>query len=109
MEWYHYVSGFWAGAFIANFIPHFVHGASGKTFTTPFARPGGIGPSSPAVNVIWGLINLVIGYILLRAGHITVDCGLPLLTCFAGFSLMGLFASKVLARQYNYTMENNGK
>jgi hypothetical protein len=32
---------------------------------TPFASPPGIGESSPVVNVLWGFLNLVIGFALL--------------------------------------------
>ena len=29
MRWYYYVAYFFGGAFLANFIPHFVNGVSG--------------------------------------------------------------------------------
>lgn len=58
-----------AGVFFANGIPHFVNGISGASFQSPFAKPPGVGESSPVVNVIWGVINFVISYGLLR----TVD------------------------------------
>ena len=57
MEWYNYFSGFCAGAFLANFVPHFVKGVCGDKFPTPFAKPPGKGLSSPMVNVLWGLLN----------------------------------------------------
>jgi hypothetical protein len=63
MQWYHYFSGFWAGAFLANFVPHFVKGISGDPFPTPFAKPPGKGLSSPIVNVWWSLLNAVVGYL----------------------------------------------
>jgi len=71
MKWYHYVACFFAGMFLANTIPHFVHGISGDSFPSLFAHPPGKGLSSPTVNVVWGLANLVIGYILLRAGKVS--------------------------------------
>ncbi len=64
MAWYAYFAYFFAGAFLANGIPHFVHGISGKKFRTPFAKPMGKGESSPVVNVIWGVVNFLIGYAL---------------------------------------------
>jgi len=70
MNWYHYVSCFFAGLFLANAVPHFVQGISGDRFPTPFAHPPGKGLSSPTVNVIWALLNLLIGYILFRAGKL---------------------------------------
>jgi hypothetical protein len=68
MNWYHYSACFFAGMFLANAVPHFVHGISGDGFPTPFAQPPGKGLSSPTVNVVWALLNLVIGYILFRVG-----------------------------------------
>ena len=64
MRWYHYVAFFFAGAFLANAIPHFVNGISGSAFQSPFATPPGQGLSSSMVNVLWGFFNLVVGYVL---------------------------------------------
>tara|TARA_B100000315_G_C14442499_1_gene525353 strand:+ start:83 stop:397 length:315 start_codon:yes stop_codon:yes gene_type:complete len=55
---------FFGGAFITNAVPHFVHGTSGKKFQSPFAKPPGVGLSSPLVNTVWGLFNLGIGLFL---------------------------------------------
>lgn len=65
MAWYAYLAYFFAGAFLANGVPHFVHGISGSRFQTPFASPPAVGESSPLVNVIWGLVNFAIGLVLL--------------------------------------------
>ena len=64
MNWYDYFACFFAGAFLANAVPHFVHGISGDRFPTPFAHPSGKGLSSPTVNVVWALFNLIVGYFL---------------------------------------------
>jgi len=58
MNWYNYVACFFAGAFLANVVPHFFHSISGDRFPTPFARPLGRGLSSPTVKVVWAWINL---------------------------------------------------
>lgn len=71
MKWYNYISSFFAGLFLANVVPHFVNGISGNAFPTPFADPPGIGLSSPLVNVLWALLNLVIGYFLFRGGKVS--------------------------------------
>src|SRR5580693_4391586 len=71
MSWYDYIACFFAGAFLANFVPHFVHGISGDRFPTPFAHPPGKGLSSSTVNVVWALFNLVVGYMLFRLGKVT--------------------------------------
>jgi hypothetical protein len=65
MPWYIYLIHFFAGAFLANAVPHFVHGVSGEKFQSPFASPPGKGLSSPVVNVLWGFANLIAGYVLL--------------------------------------------
>src|ERR1700748_464181 len=67
---YHYVACFFAGAFLANVVPHFVHGISGDRFPTPFAKPPGQGLSSPMVNMVWSLLNLVVGFVLFERGHV---------------------------------------
>jgi len=67
LPWYVYVLQFVAGLFLANGVPHFVQGISGQAFQSPFASPPGIGESSPVVNVLWGFLNLVIGFALLFA------------------------------------------
>jgi hypothetical protein len=65
MAWYFYLLEFLGGAFLANGVPHFVHGISGGWFQSPFAKPSGVGESSPMVNVVWGFVNLVAGALLL--------------------------------------------
>lgn len=65
MDWIVYVSYFFGGAFLANTIPHWVAGTMGKAFQSPFAKPSGKGLSSSKVNVLWGLFNLAVGYVLI--------------------------------------------
>jgi hypothetical protein len=66
MAWYAYVAVFFAGAFAANGVPHFVQGICGNRFQTPFASPSGVGESSAIVNVIWGCANFVVSGVLLH-------------------------------------------
>jgi hypothetical protein len=93
MHLYNYLASFFAGAILANFVPHFVHGISGNRFPTPFAKPPGRGLSSPLVNVLWSLLNLVIGYSLFRAGEVSGGELLPLSVFFAGIACISTFAS----------------
>jgi hypothetical protein len=65
MSWHHLVSYFFGGAFLANFVPHFVSGVRGEPFQSPFAKPRGEGLSSSTVNVTWGFFNLVVAYLLI--------------------------------------------
>jgi len=62
MAWLHLVSWFFGGVFLANAVPHFVTGIRGESFQSPFAKPPGKGLSSSTVNVLWGLLNLAVGY-----------------------------------------------
>jgi hypothetical protein len=93
MNWYHYVACFFAGMFLANAVPHFVHGISGDGFPTPFAHPPGKGLSSPTVNVVWALLNLVIGYILFRVGNVSGSGDSALIIFFAGIAVISTFSS----------------
>jgi hypothetical protein len=62
-----YVLLFLAGALLCNAVPHLAAGLRGEAFQTPFARPSGVGTSSPLVNFYWGSFNLFVG--LLLAAH----------------------------------------
>jgi len=95
MVWYCYLAYFIAGLFLANGIPHFVHGISGERFQSPFASPPAVGESSPLVNVVWGIVNFLIGYVLIFtigdfAGGFTLDVlmvGLGVLVAAVGLAL----------------------
>jgi len=93
MKWYHYIACFFAGFFLANTVPHFVHGISGDQFPTPFSNPMGKGPSSSTVNVIWALANLLVGYILLRAGKLSNQRVWTLVVFFIGIAFTGIMLS----------------
>jgi hypothetical protein len=100
MHWYEYVACFFAGAFFANVVPHFVHGISGDPFPTPFAKPPGKGLSSPTVNVVWALVNLVLGYVLFRAGKVANAGDLALVVFFAGIAAISVPMSVRFAEKY---------
>jgi hypothetical protein len=65
MPWHIYLLQFISGLFLANGVPHFVQGVSGRRFQTPFASPPGVGESSPVANVLWGFGSLAIGFAIL--------------------------------------------
>ena len=94
MSWYHYVAHFFGGVFLANFVPHFVAGVSGRSMPTPFGSPPFRGPSSPVVNVLWGLCNLGASYVLLV---LVGDLHLQLHVAIAGTGFA--LASFALARK----------
>jgi hypothetical protein len=93
MKWYNYVACFFAGMFIANFVPHFIHGVSGDPFPSPFSNPPGKGLSSPTVNVYWGLFNLLVGYLLFRGGKISNVHKGSLIVFFIGVIVMSIMLS----------------
>ena len=94
---------FAAVAFLCNAIPHFVHGVSGEKFQSPFAKPPGIGLSSPRTNVLWGFANVVVGCFLVEAWA-AYPRELPDLVVIAlGASAMGL----MLANHFGKVKGNN--
>ena len=87
-----YIAYFAAGLFLANGIPHFINGISGRYFQSPFASPPGVGESPPLVNVLWGLANLIVGYVLLTGvGEFQAGFTLDMFFLTAGFSGMAVF------------------
>ena len=99
MLWFHLPAYFFAGAFFANFVPHFVSGVLGRTFPTPFASPPFRGPSSPRVNVLYGLCNLVVAYTLLsRVGDFEPRSVLHAGAFGLGLGVWSLMMTRSLAR-----------
>lgn len=88
MHWFNYAACFFAGAVLANAVPHFVHGISGDWFPTPFAHPPGKGLSSPTVNAVWALFNLALGALLARAGDVLSGGIAALLVFFTGVAVL---------------------
>ena len=101
MEWYVYLARFFAGAFLANMVPHFVSGIQGRSFPSPFASPPGKGESSPTVNVVWGTANAVVGYLLLyRVGSFTLGRSREVLIVGVGGFLLALMLSRAFGQIY---------
>ena len=99
MHWYNYIACFFAGLFLTNVAPHFVHGISGDRFPTPFAHPPGKGLSSPTVNVVWALFNLVVGYMLFRARKVSNGEILEIVNFFAGIAALSIMLSMRFAKK----------
>ena len=101
MRWYHALSYFFGGAFLANAIPHLVNGVSGHPFQSPFAAPPGVGLSSAMVNVLWGFFNLAVGYVLVcRVGSFELRKTRYVLPLAAGILLMSLMLARTFGRFY---------
>jgi hypothetical protein len=90
MVWQFYLCAFFAGIFLTNAVPHFVQGVCGNRFPTPFAKPPGKGLSSALVNVIWGLLNAIIGTFLFIHSAIKAETTGLWVTFFAGVALIGI-------------------
>lgn len=99
MNWLYLVSYFFGGAFLSNAIPHFASGSMGRAFQSPFARPRGEGLSSSTVNVLWGVLNLAVAYLLIcRVGDFDLRSTADMMTLALGFLVMGLFAARHFGR-----------
>jgi hypothetical protein len=99
MEWLALVSYFFGGAFLTNAVPHLVSGVTGKPFQSPFAKPRGQGLSSSTVNLLWGVLNLVLGYVLVcRVGDFGLRTTTDVMPFGLGILLMGLFCARHFGR-----------
>ncbi len=98
-RWYHYFAWFFGGAFLANTIPHLVSGISGSPFQSPFASPPGEGLSSSTVNVLWGMFNLAVAYVLVaRVGRFELRKTKHVVVLGLGVLLMALVAARTFAK-----------
>jgi hypothetical protein len=70
LVWY-----FLMGLLLGNGVPHFVFGAAGKIFKSPFGQK-----SKPKVNILWGLSNFVIATI--------IAVGLVVLNLYSSYALL---------------------
>ena len=101
MRWYHYVAYFFGGAFLANTLPHLINGISGHAFQSPFASPPGEGLSSATVNVLWGLFNLAVAYVLVcRIGRFDLRKTPHVAVLGAGVLVMSLMLARTFGRFY---------
>jgi hypothetical protein len=108
MPWYVYVLQVVSGLLITNGIPHFVQGLCGHPFQSPFAKPPGIGESSPLSNVYWGFANLAGGAALLAkfaptSAHDYLGWGLFCAGSLAIGTQLSLHFGKVRAANYVHT------
>jgi hypothetical protein len=99
MDWGHIVSYFFGGAVFTNAIPHFVSGLMGRPFQSPFASPPGKGLSSSTVNVLWGVFNLAVAYVLLcRVGSFDVRSTADVVAVGAGIFVTGVLTARGFGR-----------
>jgi hypothetical protein len=89
----HYLALFFAGAFLCNCIPHLAAGLQGQPFPTPFAKPRGIGNSSPFLNFLWGVFNAAVGLALLSRASVSLGPNVDCLAIAAGVLALGSYLS----------------
>jgi len=99
MSWTHDIAYFFGGLFLANAVPHWVGGLMGRPFQSPFAKPSGVGLSSSTVNVLWGLFNLALAWLLIaRVGAFDIRSPEHMAAVGAGVLLISLFAARHFGR-----------
>ncbi len=107
MLWSHFVAYFFGGVFFANFVPHFVSGVLGRRFPTPFASPPFRGLSSSRANVLYGLCNLVLAYVLIsRVGDFELRSALHAGVFGMGLTAWSLLITRSLARRPGTPVED---
>jgi hypothetical protein len=109
MTWLDYACYFFGGVLLGNGIPHFVSGTMGRAFQSPFARPPGKGLSSALVNVAWGAVNLVAGYVLLlHVGTFDFRDAWDALSFGAGFISIAILAARLFGPFHGGDMKGSG-
>lgn len=98
MAWIDYALCFVGGAVLANAVPHFVSGVMGRPFRTPFARNRGLSP--PEVNVLWGLFNVALAYVVLRRANFDAGSTADVFACGAGMLAAGILLARIFARPH---------
>jgi hypothetical protein len=93
-----YVVMFFAGIFLCNSIPHLACGLRGESFPTPFAKPRGVGLSSPLLNFLWGCFNLVVGISLLSSRPVVADFYPNFIALMLGALAIGTYLSLHFAK-----------
>jgi hypothetical protein len=88
-----FVAIFFAGALLCNATPHLTAGLRGEVFPSPFSKPHGKGPSSPLVNFLWGMLNALIGLMLLIRDPFAPGVNVDTAALLVGVLIMGIFSS----------------
>jgi hypothetical protein len=91
------VANFFAGMFLTNVVPHFVNDISGNPFPSPFSDPPGRGLSILLINVLWGSLNIVIGYLLFKFAKVSGKRISSLIILLAGIVCQGVILSLAFA------------
>jgi hypothetical protein len=87
------LAAFFAGAFLCNAVPHLTSGLQGAPFPTPFARPHGVGLSSPLANFYWGVLNAAIGAALIAYHPVAVGPNADFAALLLGALILGTYSA----------------
>jgi hypothetical protein len=96
--WSDYVMCFFSGVLFTNALAHFSHGISGEQFPAPFGYALGNGFPEHLSNVLWGFLNLVLGYSLFVKSKVFNRSLSGKIVFFAGVLAMGIFLSYFFSR-----------
>ena len=84
---------------MGGFLRVWVSVISGSPFQSPFASPPGEGLSSSMVNVLWGMFNLIVGYVLvLRIGRFDLRQTKHAIVLGLGIFVMALMLARAFGR-----------
>jgi hypothetical protein len=93
--------GMWAafisGVLFTNALPHFIHGISGEQFAAPFGYLLGTGYYEYLSNVLWGFLNIVLGYSWFIKGKVSGSDARRKISFFSGILLMGIALSYIFS------------
>jgi len=96
-SWTAYFMTFFSGVLFTNALAHFSHGISAEQFPAPFGYALVSGFPEYLSNVLWGFLNLVLGYSLLVKSKVFDRDLLGKIAFFTGILAMGIFLSYVFS------------
>jgi hypothetical protein len=96
--WFDYMMCFFSGVLFTNALAHFSHGISGEQFPAPFGYALANGFPEHLSNVLWGFLNLVLGYSLFIKSKVFNQSLSGKIVFFAGILAMGIFLSYFFSR-----------
>jgi FtsH-binding integral membrane protein len=88
------VSSFFSAVLLVNALAHFTHGISGESFSGPYRFVVGPGLANNLLNVVWGFVNILIGYGLFARSQ-PLSTPAKRTVFFAGVLVMGIFLCTV--------------
>ncbi|NWE26801.1 hypothetical protein HX877_14415 [Pseudomonas gingeri] len=98
-----HIPAFLAGVFLCNALPHLAAGLRCEVFPTPFAKPRGKDHSSPLVNFLWGMFNLLVGLVLLSRQPVTIGFDPAFIALMAGALVIGTYLAIHFGKQRRAT------